>query len=124
MQIETTDDKQTLIENLSVEVALSPFRAAIGSGFDKVVNDVKAMLGRAAKDIISKDGGWKASAKFALTSKTGHKLQLAPNDASTILLCFGMRLVELGNAGSFTIQAEVPKECGAWVQKHAAEVKK
>lgn len=107
------------LNNLNVETALKPFKTELGNDFPKIINDVKSMLGNLPeKDLISKQGGWKASAKFSLSSKEGYKVQLPPNNPTTILLCFGMRLNELGEAGEFAPQADIPTACRDWISQH------
>jgi hypothetical protein len=107
------------LNNLNVELAIASFSDALGNDFDKIVNDIKSMLGRLPeKDLIAKQGEWKAGAKFKLTSKEGYAIQLPPNSPATVLLCFGMRLNELQEAGGFEAQADIPKNCQDWVNQH------
>ena len=97
---------------------LSPFADELGDQFDKIVRDVKSLLGRVEKDIETKPGQWKATAGFKLRAKDGHTVQLPLNNPASILLCFGMRLVELADNGGFDVNATIPKECMAWIEQH------
>lgn len=106
-------------DNLIVETALAPFKTSIGDkSFPKICNDIRSLLGRVEKDIVLKDGDWKAGASFKLTRKNGETVQLPANNPATTLLCFGMRLNELGKAGGFEPTATIPKDCIAWVENH------
>ena len=108
------------LNTLDVFVALAPFEKACGDNFKKICYDVKSLLGNVKEnEIIAKQSGWKAGAKFSITSKEGYKVQLPANNPATILLCFGMRLNELAEAGTFEVQADIPKACQAWVAQHA-----
>lgn len=109
-------------DSLIVENALSPFRAAIGKNFDKICNDVRSLLGRVEKDIVLKDGEWKAGASSKLTRKNGESVQLPLNNPATTLLCFGMRLNELSKAGQFEAVAGIPKDCQSWVEQHSVVI--
>lgn len=104
--------------NLNPEIALAPFKAELGENYPKIVADVKSMLGRVEKDIVTKDSEWKASTTFKLSNKEGRTVQLPLNNPASILLCFGMRLNELSKNGVFDIQATIPKNCTAWVEQH------
>lgn len=107
------------LDNLIVEKALAPFAKDIGEKhMPKIVNDVKAMLGRVEKDIKMTDGDWKASATFKLSRKNGEVVQLASNHPATVLLCFGMRLNDIAKNGEFEVTATVPKQCTAWIEQH------
>lgn len=104
---------------LNVEHVLSPFATAIGESFPKIVGDVKSMLGRIEKDIITKHGGWKASAAGSkLTSKDGYTVALPLNNPAAQLLAFGMRLQDMAEAGKFDIVASVPSNCQHWIDEH------
>ena len=110
------------IETLDISSALNPFNAVLGDAKQKIVNDIKSILGRASgKDdenvkVELKD--WKASAGFKLTRKTGESLQLPPNSPATILLCFGMRFNELAEKAGCGIEATIPKVCEHWIDQH------
>lgn len=109
----------TKLQTLNVSEAIAPFAKILGNDFDKIVRDIKSMLGDIKdKDVEVKLGEWKATAGFKLKAKDGHTVQLAPNNPATILLCFGMRLNELANNGSFDVEADIPKACIAWVEQH------
>jgi hypothetical protein len=107
-------------ENLIVEKAIAPFKNAIGdTAFPKVCNDIRSMLGRVEKDIVLKDGDWKAGASFKLSRKNGETIPLPPNNPATILLCFGMRFNELAKSADCEIEAGIPAQCKAWVTEHS-----
>lgn len=110
------------LDNLNPEVALQPFRKALGVNYGKIAADIKSWLGRFTKDIVNDQKDWKAAANFKLSSTEGYKVQLPPNDARSSLLCFGMRLNEIGKAGKFEIQAEIPVVCQAWIEQHKVSV--
>ena len=109
------------LNTLNVSEAISPFERALGPDYNKIVRDIKSLLGNVAKDVTVKHGDWKASAKFKLTAKDGVSVQLPMNNPASIMLCFGMRLNEISVSGKFDIQADIPKECLAWVEKHRGE---
>lgn len=101
--------------NLNPELALAPFKKALGTHFPKLVNIAKAKLGQWEKDIKSEVGDWKVTNKCVLTSKEGHKIQMPMNDCVSIFMRFGMQLNQLSEAGHFQVDAEIPKECVAYV---------
>jgi len=103
--------------NLSPEIALRAFAVALGNEFAGICAVAKTKLGNWEKDIKSEVGDWKCSAKCVLVSKEGHKVQMPPNDAIAILLKFGMRLNEIAEAGQFDVDAEIPKDCSAYVDE-------
>jgi hypothetical protein len=110
-------------DNLIVEKAIAVFKTAIGeTAFPKVCNDIRSMLGRVEKDIVLKDGDWKAGASFKITRKNGETIPLPANNPATVLLCFGMRMNELAKAGDFDCQAAIPAQCKAWVTEHSRKV--
>jgi hypothetical protein len=110
-------------DNLIVENAIVVFRTAIGeTAFPKICNDIRSMLGRVEKDIVLKDGEWKAGASFKITRKNGETIPLPANNPATILLCFGMRMNELAKAGDFDCQAAIPTQCKSWVTEHSCKV--
>lgn len=111
------------LSNLIVSEALAPFENILGEVFPKIENDVKSMLGRIKdNEIESNLKKWKATAGFKLKSSEGYTVQLAPNNPAVILLCFGMRLNEISEAGDFDVQATIPKACKAWVEEHSKTV--
>lgn len=112
-----------MLSNLNPEVALAPFRKAIGNAFPKIVADCKSMLGRVEKDIVTKAGDWKASATFKLSSKEGRTVQLPLNNPAAQLLCFGMRFNELCKSAGNDVEATIPKNCQAWIEEHARNMK-
>lgn len=117
-------DTKSILANLDVEVELSPFENSLGKSFDKVVGDVKAVLGRIQdKEIETKNSGWKATAGFKLKSRDGYTIQLQSNNPAVQLLCFAMRLNELAANGEFTVQADIPKNCVAWIEQHKLSAK-
>lgn len=115
---------KSILNNLSVETTLLPFQDALGNSFDKVVNDVKSVLGRIKdNEIETKNSGWKATAGFKLKSRDGYTIQLASNNPAVILLCFAMRLNELCDSGEFQIEATIPKNCESWIAQHKIAAK-
>ena len=108
--------------NLDVVESLEPFRNALGKSFDKVVSDIKSILGREEKNMKVEQSDWKATARFQLKSKEGYTLQLPLNNPVSTLLCFGMRLNELAANGGFDVEADIPKNCLAWVEAHSKAV--
>lgn len=99
---------------------LTPFKSAIGESFDKVVLDLSSWLGRQA--ITVDEGQWKTGAGLKLTAKDNHKMQLPPNDPRSVLVWFALRCNEVSAAGEFTIEATLPKQCVAWIEKENASV--
>jgi hypothetical protein len=110
-------------DNLIIEKALAPFKLSLGDNMGKIINDIKALLGRVEKDIVVKDGEWKASAGFKLSRKNGETIQLPANNPATILLCFGMRIGELAKNADCSITAGIPSQCEAWVKEHSHQPK-
>ena len=110
-------------DNLVIENALAPFKSSLGDNMPKIVSDIKAQLGRVEKDIKLTDGAWKASAGFKLSRKNGETVQLPPNNPATILLCFGMRFVELAKNADCSLTAGIPSVCEAWVKEHSHQAK-
>lgn len=106
-------------DNLIVEKALTPFKTALGDNMPKIIGDIKSLLGRVEKDIVIKDGDWKASASFKLSRRNGETVQLPANNPATILLCFGMRFVELAKNADCDIDCSIPEQCAAWVKEHS-----
>lgn len=112
------------LNNLNVALELSIFQDSLGESFDKVVNDVKSMLGRIkAEEITAKQGEWKAGAKGRITSKEGYTVQLPLNNPASSLLLFGMKLRAIGESGEMSVSAEIPKVCRDWVHQHSLVVK-
>ena len=103
----------------NVSKAIAPFATVLGDNHDKIVNDIRAALGRWNKDAKLTEGEWKASASFKLTRKDGIAIQMPANNPAAILLAFGMRICELEKAGGFEIEATIPKNCEAWIQQHS-----
>lgn len=110
-------------DNLVVEKALEPFKRSLGDSMAKIVGDIKSLLGRVDKDVIVKDGDWKASAGFKLSRRNGETVQLPANNPATILLCFGMRFNELAKNADCGIEAGIPSQCEAWVKEHKITAK-
>ena len=110
-------------DNLIVEKALEPFKRSLGDSMPKIVGDIKSLLGRVDKDVIVKDGDWKASAGFKLSRRNGETVQLPANNPATILLCFGMRFTELAKNADCNIEAGIPSQCEAWVKEHKLQPK-
>jgi len=108
-------------DNIVVEKALNPFKTAIGNSMPKIVGDIKSLLGRVDKDVVVKDGDWKASAGFKLSRRNGETVQLPANNPATILLCFGMRFNELAKNADCEIEASIPTVCEAWVKEHSSK---
>lgn len=108
------------LNNLDVALELSVFSVALGDTFPKIVNDIKANIGRIPdKDIIAKQGGWKAASKGQLKSAEGYTVQLPLNSPWTSMLMFGMKIRKIGEDGEMEIQAEIPKVCKDWVHQHS-----
>lgn len=118
------------LNNLKAEAILAPFKADCGNFFDKLCQDVNSNLGRLEKDILTKSGEWKVGTKGKLLSKDGHTLQLPLNAAWTPLVQFGIRLMEIQNAGSslepkysMQIEATIPAVCTNWIDANYRNVK-
>lgn len=110
--------------NLAPEFAFLPFREAMGACYGKVCADVNSWLGEQFKNTVSEQKDWKCGAAGKFKTSTGHKLDLPPNDARTILLKFGTSLNELGKAGEFTVKCDMlPKLCRAWIDEQNAKIK-
>lgn len=114
------------LDTLDISNALKAFNDVLGDAKPKIVNDIKALLGREEKagEADAKKGiqvslkDWKASAGFKLTRKTGESLQLPANNPASILLCFGMRMNELAANADCEMSCTIPKNCEEWVNKH------
>jgi hypothetical protein len=120
MQITLTEKQQMeRLGNLNPATALLPFKTALGTSFDKIVNDTKAQLGRWAKDMKTEGGEWSVTDKGKLKSKDGHELQMPLNNPAAILLRYGMQLSKLAKSGDMDVDASIPKVCDAWVKEHA-----
>ena len=108
-----------MAKNLQADVAnmLQPFRSEIGSDgkFTAVCNNVASFLGR--QQVTTIDGDWECSAKCKLVSKDKNEMQLPLNDARSILIRFALNLNKLAKAGEFEVNATLPKQCIAWIDK-------
>lgn len=110
----------TILGNLDVKVALSPFEKSLGNAFDKIVLDVKSVLGRLTdKDVTYNNKSWTATNTFALKNSEGRTIQLAKNNPACLLLCIGMQLNAMATkCGGYDIDATIPRECDAWIKHH------
>lgn len=83
--------------------------------FTHLVNNCADMLGQ--QKVTTEDGQWKCGAGFKLKAKDSHTLQLPPNNPSTPLFYFALRLNEITSAGKFIVNASIPEMCLDYVKQ-------
>lgn len=99
----------------TVTDALRSFKTAIGTEYRYgiVCNQVASLLGNVKIDTTT--GRWKVSAMGNVTQGTQNKGKLPMNNPAAKLFRFGLALDDLQIAGEFELDAELPKECRAWI---------
>lgn len=111
------------INQLKAEILLLPFKATIGSHlWERVCHDTDCYLGRKAKDVQIKQGGWRPGNKGRLESKAGYRIQLDLNNGMTgmVMCALGLQNIALGGSTkdyNMVIESSLPVDVETWFQR-------